>query len=82
MTKCNHHHHHHEDGHGALIRRMDLLTSGTAGLAAVAMASSGLGIPQASAAGLAAYADPENPALPASTMELEKGRAALLIVDP
>lgn len=44
MTTCNHHHHHHEDGHGALIRRMDLLTSGTAGLAAVAMASSGLGI--------------------------------------
>jgi nicotinamidase-related amidase len=82
MTTCNHHHHHYKDGHGALIRRRDLLASGTAGLAAGAMASSGLGIPQASAAGLAAYADPENPALPASTRELEKGRAALLIVDP
>lgn len=28
------------------------------------------------------YQDPENPALPPSTMTLEKGRAALLVVDP
>lgn len=31
---------------------------------------------------LSVYADPPNPALPPSTMELEKGRAALLVVDP
>lgn len=29
-----------------------------------------------------AYADPANPALPTSTMKLERGRAALLVVDP
>ena len=29
-----------------------------------------------------AYADPANPALPPSTMKLERGRAALLVVDP
>ncbi|MDJ0514054.1 MAG: cysteine hydrolase [Methyloceanibacter sp.] len=37
---------------------------------------------QGKTADLAVYADPANPALPASTMALERGRAALLVVDP
>lgn len=32
--------------------------------------------------GIPAYADAENPALPPSTMTLERGRAAFLVVDP
>ena len=59
MTTCKHHHHHHEDAHNPIIRRRDLLASGAAGLATGAMASTGLGIPDARAAGLAAYADPD-----------------------
>lgn len=34
------------------------------------------------ASSLTAYADPESPALPPSSMALQKGRAALLVVDP
>ncbi|MEZ5670203.1 MAG: cysteine hydrolase [Alphaproteobacteria bacterium] len=42
----------------------------------------GLAARRADAAGLDAYAEPADPALPSATMELEKGRAALLVVDP
>ena len=72
MTTCNHHHH----DHG--LSRRSVLTAGTAaGAAAVGLVGS-----SAQAAGLAAYADPDDPALPPSTMELVPGRAALLVVDP
>jgi nicotinamidase-related amidase len=37
---------------------------------------------RAEAAGLSAYAEPARPALPPSTMKLDPGRAALLVVDP
>ncbi|HSR56082.1 MAG TPA: cysteine hydrolase, partial [Alphaproteobacteria bacterium] len=78
MKTCNHRHH--EDDHGNPMDRRDFLTVGAAGVAAVAAA--GLNASRADAAGLAAYADPTNPALPPSTMTLERGRAALLVVDP
>jgi nicotinamidase-related amidase len=77
MTSCTHHHHHHADEKG--IDRRAMLTAGVTGIAGAAAAGAGLAGSSAQAAGLAAYADP---ALPPSTMALEKGRAALLVVDP
>lgn len=79
MKTCNHHHHE----HGNDINRRDLLNVGIKSVAAgSAAAAVGLAGSTAGAAGLDDYADPPNPALPASTMSLEKGRAALLVVDP
>lgn len=79
MTTCNHHNEHwheHRDVKG--IDRRALLTAG----AAASVTAAGLAASNAKAAGLAAYAAPADPALPASTMALDKGRAALLVVDP
>lgn len=80
MTSCTHHHHHHADEKG--VDRRAMLTASVAGLAGAAAAGAGLAGSSAQAAGLSAYADPADPALPPSTMALEKGRAALLVVDP
>jgi nicotinamidase-related amidase len=83
MKTCSHHHDHHHHHHGkkpaGAVDRRSFLTSAAAGAAATA---AGLATPQAHAASNAAYADPAKPALPPSTMTLEKGRAALLVVDP
>ena len=78
MTCCTHHHH--PDANDKGFDRRAMLTGGVA--AAAAAAGAGLAGSNAQAAGLAAYADPADPALPPSTMALEKGRAALLVVDP
>jgi nicotinamidase-related amidase len=80
MTNCTHHHHRHADEKA--IDRRALLTAGATGLASAAAAGVGLAGSNAGAAGLDAYADPADPALPPSTMELLRGRAALLVVDP
>ena len=85
MKTCNHNHshdhsHNHEHSHGNPMDRRNFLTAGAA--AGAAVAASGLAASSADAAGMAAYADPSNPALPPSTMALERGRAALLVVDP
>lgn len=84
MSTCKHHSHReghgHRHGHGHGLDRRDFLTAGVAaGAAAAAVA---LPATPAEAAGLAAYAEPAEPALPPSTMALERGRAALLVVDP
>lgn len=80
MKTCNHHHH--EDSHDKAMDRRDFLTVGATGLAGVAAATVGFPAPRAHASSIAAYADPADPALPPSTMALERGRAALLVVDP
>jgi nicotinamidase-related amidase len=82
MTRCTHHHHHHHDADEKGIDRRAMLTAGVTGIAGAAAAGAGLAGSSAQAAGLAAYADPADPALPPSTMELLRGRAALLVVDP
>jgi nicotinamidase-related amidase len=82
MTRCTHHHHHHHDADEKGIDRRAMLTAGVTGIAGAAAAGAGLAASSAEAAGLAAYADPADPALPPSTMELLRGRAALLVVDP
>lgn len=80
MTACSHDHHP-PVAHAPLDRR-HFLTAGAAA-AATALSAAAPGTAAAdSPAGNPAYADPAEPALPASTMELEKGRAALLVVDP
>lgn len=79
MTSCTHHHHH-ADEKG--IDRRAMLTAGVTGVAGAAAAGVGLAGSNAQAASLAAYADPADPALPPSTMELVRGRTALLVVDP
>ena len=83
-TRNDHEHkHHHNQG----MDRRAVITAGAAGIAAAAgvagaAATVGLGGSPAKAAGIPAYAEPSDPALPPSTMKLEKGRAALLVVDP
>ncbi|MET4806224.1 cysteine hydrolase [Limibacillus sp. MBR-115] len=77
---CDHHHHH--DNHDGDINRRSFLTTGVAGVAGAAAATSILGASKSEAAGMSAYADPAEPALPPSSMVLEKGRTALLVVDP
>lgn len=62
--------------------RRDVLTAGVAGVAGAAAAATGLSATRAAAAGKEVYAAPADPALPPSTMKLEAGRAALLVVDP
>ena len=71
------HHNHDGDSDNAMDRRAFL----GGGAAAGAAATIGLAASDARA-DLADYADPAEPALPPSTMTLEKGRAALLVVDP
>jgi biuret amidohydrolase len=80
MTACNHHHHDHDHDHAGdrSMGRRDFLLAGAAG----AVAAAGLAPCTADASDNPAYAAPAEPALPPSTMELEKGRAALLVVDP
>jgi nicotinamidase-related amidase len=77
MTICLAHDHAHDLGPGALDRR-DLITAGA--VAAAAAVTAGAAVAQST--DQSAYADPADPALPASTMALEKGRVALLVVDP
>lgn len=78
MKTCNHNH----DEHGTGMDRRNFLTSGAAGVAAGTAAAVGLAAKGAQAATDPSYAEPADPALPPSTMTLEKGRAALLVVDP
>ncbi|MEO3428844.1 cysteine hydrolase [Pelagibius sp. CAU 1746] len=83
----NGNHDHQDGGRGAFMDRRAFVTAGAAGVAgaaglAAAAASGGLAASEADAADLSAYAPPADPALPSSTMALEKGRAALLVVDP
>ena len=80
MKPCNHCHH--ETNQDKTIDRRDFLTLGAVGVAGAAVTGAGLTASRAKASDNAAYAEPANPALPPSSMALEKGRAALLVVDP
>lgn len=51
-------------------------------IAGAVAASAGVASAARPASANAAYADPTNPALPPSTMDLERGRTALVVVDP
>ena len=82
MKTCTHHHHHHGNHSAKTVDRRDFLTLGAGGVAAGAAVAAGFGATPAAAAGLDAYADPAEPALPPASMNLERGRAALLVVDP
>ena len=75
MKTCDHCQ---ENTRCASIDRRDLLKLGAAGAATAA----GLAATQADASNNPAYAEPADPALPPSTMALEKGRTALVVVDP
>lgn len=79
MTTCPHHHRHgHRNGEESDgPSRRTVLAAGVAGAVATAA-----GVAPAAAAQNPLYAPPAEPALPPSTMALEKGRAALLVVDP
>lgn len=78
-------HHFHVDRHGNVFDRKLFLAISFAGLVGVLALTAAfvamMGTP-AEASQNPAYAEPSNPALPASTMGLEKGRTALLVVDP
>lgn len=81
--KHDHHAHaHHENASDRAMNRRGFLAAGGAGLTGAALGAAGLATTGAQAATTDAYAEPDNPALPPSTMELEPGRAALLVVDP
>ena len=56
--------------------------TGLVGAAIIATVTSATHIGHSHAAGLADYSDPQEPALPPSTMEIDPGRAALVIIDP
>ena len=77
MTCCPHGH---DPCPDARMRRRDFLAAGTAGATAAAVGLTAAG--PAAASDDPAYAAPSDPVLPPSTMSLEKGRAALLVVDP
>ena len=64
------------------VGRREFITLGAGTVAGGAAVAAGLSPSAADAAGLSAYAEPADPALPPSTMELTKGRAALVVVDP
>lgn len=64
------------------VGRREFITLGAGTVAGGAAVAAGLNPSASDAAGLAAYAEPADPALPPSTMELAKGRAALVVVDP
>lgn len=80
MTRCcdHHHHRHHQDEETSISRRAVL----TAGAATGAIAATGMSASRVMASDNPAYAEPTEGALPPSSMKLEKGRAALLVVDP
>ncbi|MHA3979332.1 cysteine hydrolase family protein [Halovulum sp. GXIMD14794] len=81
MTRCCDHHHHdhyHRKDETNVSRRAVL----TAGAATGAIAATGMAASRAMASDNPAYAEPAEGALPPSNMTLEKGRAALLVVDP
>ena len=75
---CGSHDHSHES---KTTSRRSFLTTGTA----LAAAGAGLAATAGSAAAgstNSAYADPAEPALPPSDMKLDRGRTAIVIVDP
>lgn len=98
MTCCSHNHVHPSARPSGpleetpVVDRRRVLAMGAAGLtaagaASVAVAAAGVTDPAAaqtasSVSGADPYAAPAEPALPPSSMALEKGRAALLVVDP
>ncbi|MCC4118137.1 cysteine hydrolase [Aromatoleum toluclasticum] len=71
------------DDHESVTSRRDML-KGVVGAAAVGLAAalSPTAQAQSKAKPGSPYADPEKSALPPSTMELARGRTALLVVDP
>lgn len=71
------------DDHESVTGRRDML-KGVVGAAAVGLAAALSPAAQAQSKGKpgSPYADPEKSALPPSTMELARGRTALLVVDP
>ena len=71
---CDHNH------HTAMTRRV-ALTAGTAGFIAAASGAAAL-TPRAAQADASAYADPAEPALPPSDVEVDLARTALVITDP
>ncbi|MEQ9642090.1 MAG: cysteine hydrolase [Alphaproteobacteria bacterium] len=75
----NRNHDSRDDDRVDALDRRTFLTTGAATVAGVTAATVAS---NANAKRNDAYADPANPALPPSTMELVKGRAALLVVDP
>ena len=87
MTCDHNHNHNHNHSHDHRrrgsdeARRMDRrdFISASAVAATVGMAATVTG---AEASSNPTYAEPANPALPPSTMTLEKGRTALVVVDP
>jgi nicotinamidase-related amidase len=72
--------HSHEDSCGCMSRRHAL--KHVAGAVAATAAAAGATAAAAQDSALSPYADPANPALPASNMELVRGRTALVVVDP
>jgi len=63
------------------IARRDLLAAGAAGFATAAL-TAGASNANAQESGLSLYADPAEPGLPPSTMELDLTRTAVVITDP
>lgn len=80
MPICTHFHCDSHVAHDTTLDRRKFLaaSAGAASVAAGLAASGG----SASAADNPAYADPADPVLPPPTMALERGRAALVVVDP
>ena len=79
---CEHQEHEYPDGHFALDRRALLRGTAVAGTVATAAFSAlGFSALEGQAAN-EAYAEPENPALPPSDMELDLPRTALVVTDP
>ncbi len=76
MCNC----HDHDQNDDARMTRRQALRGGLAASAAAAAATGLAGQAQADTAN--PYADPENPALPPSTMELDLSRTALVVTDP
>ncbi|MEQ9811502.1 MAG: cysteine hydrolase [Azospirillaceae bacterium] len=62
--------------------RRNFLTASAGVAAGTAAATVGMAVGRADIGATDAYAEPGNPVLPPSTMTLEPGRAALLVVDP
>ncbi len=87
MTSRDHSHDHNDAcNHDAPARehgRRDILKAGTLGAAAGAAVLAGVGLPgEAARADLAAYADPAEPALPKTDVEVTRGNTALVVTDP
>lgn len=86
MSKAHDHDHDHccEEHAGEAISRRKFIKAGAvaAGATAAAATTAGVTAGTAQAAGLEQYADPANPVLPPSNMELDMKRVALVITDP